>query len=67
MIDLLHDKLGYMTENGKALFHGVLALAGLAELFTCKSRLRSFLVGACVGWHVVAVHQHLTESKCQKQ
>ena len=57
-----------MTENGKALFHGTLVIAGLAELFTCKTRLRSLLVGACVGWHAVAVHQHLKGGPpCQKQ
>ena len=56
-----------MTESNKGLFHAVLAVAGLAELLTARSRSRKFLVGVCAGWHAYATYEHFTTPKRLKK
>ncbi len=50
-----------LSEGNKAVFHAALAVVSAAEMFTTKSRLRALLLGACTGWHIVAVYQHIRD------
>ena len=56
-------KLGvpYLSERDKAIFHAALTGAGIAELFTSKSKTRSLLVGLCTAWHAYATYSHVKE------
>jgi hypothetical protein len=42
----------------KGLVHGLLALAGIVEVFDAKTRTRKFLTGCMIGWHAHATFYH---------
>lgn|ERR1700690_82676 len=51
-----------MTEERfKAWYHGVLAAASLAEVFTAKTNLRKSLLLLAAGWHAHCVAEHLRD------
>jgi hypothetical protein len=52
-----------VSEKHKGYFHAALAVVGLVEVATSKSKTRTFLIGCCTGWHVYAVYEHFRDSK----
>jgi hypothetical protein len=46
-----------------AVIHAALAVAGLIEWRTAKSRPRILLTGAVVGWHLYSTIYHLTRAE----
>ena len=51
-----------MTEERfKAWYHGALAVASLAEVFTAKTNLRKGLLLLAAGWHAYCAAEHLRD------
>lgn len=46
-----------------AATHAALALAGVYEAKTSKTKTRSFLTGCIIGWHAFAAIYHVVENK----
>ena len=48
-------------EEFKAWYHGILAVASLAEVFTAKTTLRKALLVLASGWHARCTWEHIQE------
>lgn len=48
-------------EEFKAWYHGILAVASLAEVFTAKTTLRKVLLVLASGWHARCTWEHIQE------
>ena len=48
-------------ERFKAWYHGALAVASLAEVFTAKTNLRKGLLLLAAGWHAHCAAEHLRD------
>lgn len=48
-------------EKFKAVYHGILAAASLAEVFTAKTTLRKTLLVLASGWHARCTWEHIQE------
>lgn len=50
-------------ESFKAVYHGVLAVASLAEVFTASKVYRKVLLLLAAGWHARCTFEHLRDIK----
>jgi uncharacterized membrane protein len=47
----------------KGMFHLLLTLATGAEVATSKTKTRTLLLGACIGWHAYATYWHFIKEQ----